>query len=428
MPRFTRRQLQKFVLSALIIFSVALLAFVLSMNISAANRQRKIIEESVSAQLIITCEAALEVIDVDAFASYNSQADADADKANYDATLKRLRSLCKSADAAYIYALKVVDGEVLFVFDTDEEDPEVFIPYEISDVHKTAFNGGEVADLMNVEDEYGSFNTGAIPIKKDGNVIGIIATDTYDTYIEMSITSARNNTILLIAVLTVLMISAIIFIFNLFNSVTKMQNYLANLAHNDTVTSLPNRRYLIDTLENMTARHDLEPFALFFIDLDNFKSVNDNAGHDAGDDALRQIGQFLQRFSIEYVTEKYSKAVAEESLAARIGGDEFVLIFPKVKTEAEVMNIAQAMLDAFDREPFTNDIRQFGVSLSIGIALYPTNSTDYNTLIKMADASMYISKSRGKNGYSIFKGRTLDFDDPKEYLIRAGDRRKTSRD
>lgn len=382
------------------VFFVLLLAIVVSMNIRNVQEQQAIIEESIESQLLSISVAAREILDVDAFVGYNSQADADTDAAHYDETLAELRQLADNVGAEYIYALKELrPGYYIFVFDTDTEDPTVFIEYEISDVHLAAFNGEARADVMNVVDEYGSFNTGAVPIWKDGEVVGVIATDTQDTYLEQSRRSARIGTITLISVLVLVMGAMFSVVALLTSRVRQMQRHLEHLAHHDSVTGLPNRQFLMEYLEQITGEDRNEPFALFFIDLDNFKAVNDNAGHDAGDESLRLIAQFLQQND---GNKSFRPSAGTLGLSARIGGDEFVQIVPGITTQDEAETYAQDLLDSFANTVFNQHVRDNHVGLSIGVAFYPEQSRNYNLLIKMADTAMYFSKKDGKNRSRIY--------------------------
>lgn len=105
-------------------------------------------------------------------------------------TMGSLRYLCDSIGAQYIYALKKQGCSYVFVFDTDTEDEEIFIRYDLPPVHEAAFAGCNTAKVMNVADNYGSFDTGAVPIWQGGKVVGIICTDIADEYLEKSYTTA----------------------------------------------------------------------------------------------------------------------------------------------------------------------------------------------------------------------------------------------
>jgi diguanylate cyclase (GGDEF)-like protein len=180
----------------------------------------------------------------------------------------------------------------------------------------------------------------------------------------------------------------------------RMQQNLFRIANHDATTSLYNRYYLFNYLSEWSKSPESATtvFAAVFIDLDNFKSVNDRAGHDKGDELLRIISGFLRSY-----TDKPSKHDNIQSLTARIGGDEFVQIVPCVSTPEQFVQQAEKMLADFAAEPaFESFIRDFGIGLSIGGALYPSQADEYSELIRLADIAMYQTKYKGKNGYCLY--------------------------
>lgn len=410
MKKWRGNQIQFTAILTSIIFCLLLLSIVVSMSVKNIVDQQAIIEDSIETQLLSISVAAREIIDVDDFMTYNTQADADNNAYLYNRTLMQLRQLANMMDADYIYVLKEIEpGRYIFVFDTDMEDPTVFIEYEISQVHLDAFNGKESADIMNVSDEYGSFNTAAVPIWKDGKVVGIVATDIRDTYIEQSRRAARVNMILLIGALLLTMAVMLAVVILLVRRLNNMQRRLEALAHQDAVTGLPNRQFLMEHLHHIT-NDGGQPFTLFFIDLDNFKAINDTAGHDAGDESLRLIAEFLQSAGSDGAL--FRSSPGAEGLSARIGGDEFVQIMPAITDKAAARDYARNLLDAFKKADLHEHIRQNSVGLSIGAALFPQQSRDAGVLVKMADTAMYHSKKNGKNCFQVYdESMGIDLDD-----------------
>ncbi len=384
---------------AVSLFCALMLGIVVLMNAKNSDDLRSILTNSIKSQLVSISVAARETLDVDAFERYNSVQDVEADKQAYDETLGRLRNLASHVGAEYIYALKEIGGQYYFVFDTDTQDEEIFIPYELSDVHERAFAGESGADVMNVDDQYGSFNTGAVPIMKGGRVIGIISADIADTFLQQSYDTYRSNEILLIASVALTMAMLIAVMLFLLKRVKKMQKELEQLAHRDTVTGLPNRQYLLEHLAKITCARAKEPFALVFIDLDNFKKVNDGAGHDAGDELLKHIALYLETSTDHSIA--FRPSAGSLNISARIGGDEFIQIVSGVSTKEEAAAVARGLLDGFGRLS-NRFIKQYNVGLSIGVALYPYHTENYNVLIKYADQAMYEAKNGGKNGYRIY--------------------------
>jgi diguanylate cyclase (GGDEF)-like protein len=190
------------------------------------------------------------------------------------------------------------------------------------------------------------------------------------------------------------------FLFLLLRRNQKMQDELSYVANHDAVTRLYNRYYLFNYLSrwSKTPQRESASFALLFIDLDDFKTVNDNAGHDEGDKLLRLISQFLKAH-----TDELGDKGCIESLTARIGGDEFLQIVPGLTTPEETERWARTLLDDFATSPQLQEYaRDYGVGLSIGGALYPTQGTNYDELMRLADIAMYQTKATGKNNYCLY--------------------------
>jgi diguanylate cyclase (GGDEF)-like protein len=376
-----------------------------------------ILEESIKSELISTSIAARGILNIEAFDSYNSADDIFNDWETYSETLENLRHLKRMVDATYIYALKNIDGVYYFVFDTDEEDDAIFDSYEISYVHERAFLGEDSAGIMNVVDIYGSFNTGAVPIRRDGRIIGIISTDIEDTFIQRSRSESTRNAVILIITLTATMGILTIIVALLLRNVHKMQEKLFQMANYDILTELPNRQYLMTYLADLSekALKNNDPFAFLLIDLDNFKNVNDGAGHDAGDELL-----YLN--SLHENSKSFRPPAGALNVSARIGGDEFVQIIPGVKTEDEARMVANKLLESFSAQAIDRYVEKYKVGLSIGVALFPLHTKNYNVLIKYADMAMYSAKKSGKNSYCVYED-TMSQSEPEESTDRRQFRR-----
>jgi len=387
-------------------FFIIIVWIVVSMTQKNSAELRSLLNSSIESQLISTALTALEVIDVDAFESYNNMADIANDHETYNRILAQLRNIQTSAKVKYIYAIKQLgDGKYYFVFDTDPEDEtvmEVLGPYELDAVHEQAFLGRLSVD-MNMSDEWGSFHTGAIPIRKGGKVIGIVCIDIDNTLWMQSNRAARKNIIYLLSSVSVTMLVVLVLTSILLRKLQAAQNELFRMANFDTITGLPNRQYLMNYLKNIANgdSRNKEPFALLFIDLDNFKTVNDKAGHDAGDALLRHIAAHIAHTHEK--SKAFRPAAGVLNVSARIGGDEFVQIFHGVKTEADAAIIAEKLLRDFSSQVLDRYIEKYKVGLSIGVALYPYHSDNYHVLIKYADCAMYHAKSAGKNTYRIYE-------------------------
>lgn len=169
------------------------------------------------------------------------------------------------------------------------------------------------------------------------------------------------------------------------------------LSNHDALTNLPNRRYFGQHLEHVLtlAQREQEKFALFFIDLDQFKQVNDTLGHHIGDELLKRVAARLR-----------NNIRASDTLA-RIGGDEFNILIERVHHLEELEPVVSKYLELFDA-PFMVAGHDLNISASIGVALYPLDGHDSVTLVKNADMAMYKAKESGRNQYYFFSDDLSD--------------------
>ncbi|MCJ9700159.1 EAL domain-containing protein [Bradyrhizobium sp. SHOUNA76] len=167
---------------------------------------------------------------------------------------------------------------------------------------------------------------------------------------------------------------------------------IRQLAFYDTVSRIPNREKMrIDAPALIDAE---EGAALFFLDLDGFKSINDTFGHKAGDELLRMVAERLNNLLT-------SKGAAGKCLLARVGGDEFVAIIAGVKTVEAASFSAREMIETL-QVSFKLQSNHATIGVSIGIAICPTHGTTYDDLLIRADLAMYVAKSSGRNTYAFF--------------------------
>jgi diguanylate cyclase (GGDEF)-like protein len=164
-----------------------------------------------------------------------------------------------------------------------------------------------------------------------------------------------------------------------------------HLAYYDTLTGLPNRSLFADRVSVALAhaqRHRYKA-AILFLDVDRFKQINDSLGHSTGDKLLREVAG------------RISSAVRGEDTVARFGGDEFMVLIHMIGKVEDAGKVAQKVLDAM-RAPIVIDNREFVISSSVGIAIYPLDGQDGETLIRNADTALYRAKEGGRNGYHYY--------------------------
>ena len=173
-------------------------------------------------------------------------------------------------------------------------------------------------------------------------------------------------------------------------TVKSQERMLQQLARSDALTGLPNRRSYGEKLQDTADRSSRygHRFAVMFLDVDNFKRINDTLGHGAGDDVLKEIAQRLLA------------SVRETDTVSRLAGDEFTIILENVTKQEDAVKVAQKILDAI-RKPFLIAGVNRNVSISIGITCVSESATDVAKITKGADDALYQAKAAGRNGYFI---------------------------
>ena len=167
---------------------------------------------------------------------------------------------------------------------------------------------------------------------------------------------------------------------------------ITHLAHHDYLTDLPNRVLFLDRLEQsiFLAKRSNHKAAVLFLDLDGFKRVNDTLGHSAGDLLLQEV------------TRRLKMVVRSSDTLARVGGDEFTFVLNNIGANENASLAANHIITALS-EPFDLKGQQCHVGGSIGIALFPCDSTDSETLLNQADEAMYMAKHSGKNTFKFYR-------------------------
>lgn len=167
------------------------------------------------------------------------------------------------------------------------------------------------------------------------------------------------------------------------------------LSFNDEVTRIPNRRFFVREVTNHINNYPNEKIAFIFIDLDNFKYVNDTYGHDAGDLLLIEFAKIIKNMKIK------------DSLFARYGGDEFIIVQYNIQEKNQIKYILDNIIKKLSNPIIIND-KEIFCTLSIGVSVYPIDGGDMPILLKRADMAMYLAKVNGKNRYEFFDIKILE--------------------
>ncbi len=175
------------------------------------------------------------------------------------------------------------------------------------------------------------------------------------------------------------------------------------LAYHDTLTGLPNRRLFNNYLKTalVEAERNSENLAVMFLDLDNFKRINDSLGHDIGDELLKIVASRISKSIRKTDTAIRERAEKNNSIVARIGGDEFILLFSHLHDSFQPSTIANRLLKKLS-ETYEINGESIRTHASIGIAVYPDDSNDADELVKYADIAMYEAKENGKGIYQYY--------------------------
>lgn len=181
------------------------------------------------------------------------------------------------------------------------------------------------------------------------------------------------------------------------SSIRQAEQRITDLAFYDTLTKLNSRSSFNKKLQELIASSErkTEKFALLYLDLDNFKNINDSFGHDVGDRLLKEVANRLRTL------------LRKADFASRLGGDEFCLLIHDITDNLSAANVAQRCLEVLS-QPITLAEREFSPHASIGIAIYPQNGGDANFLIKAADTAMYEAKHNGKDQYAFYESAMTD--------------------
>ena len=175
------------------------------------------------------------------------------------------------------------------------------------------------------------------------------------------------------------------------------------VAYHDSLTGLPNRQMFMDYLNRATAeaRRNLQGVAVLFLDLDNFKRINDTLGHQAGDMLLKAFSNRLAKHLRETDIVSHTSPEEASRVVARLAGDEFIILLPGTSRPGEAQQIASRILKSL-LEPFVISLQELYISASIGIAMYPEDGETASELLRNADIAMYHAKKIGRNNVQYY--------------------------
>ncbi|VBB09487.1 pac motif [Lucifera butyrica] len=296
---------------------------------------------------------------------------------------KKLESARQASEAKYRALFNHLNNGFIY-FRGLEDEAGAIIDYQVMDVNSsleklTGLNHDELVGVKISESIFKPENTELNWIQFMNRICSSRTRETFEYYsalfhkwFEISAYSPQTNCCALV-----------------FADITEQKSNIEKAryyAYHDSLTSLPNRRLFEDRLSLAIdqAKHNREKIAVIYLDLDNFKNVNDTFGHEGGDILLKEVADRLL------------SCVREGDTVSRLGGDEFVLILPNLKTNDDAIKVASRILEE-SRRPFCINSHTVKISASIGISLFPEDGDDITSLMRNSDAAMYLGKKQGRN-------------------------------
>ena len=313
----------------------------------------------------------------------------------------RIHSICAVyANCRAVYLMrKNVKKQIYFLVDSSPKSSELYIvPGTIYSeaspaVHK-AFATQKLATDGPVTDRWGVWVSALVPhLLPDKSVvvvgIDIEAKDWNKTLFKSAIVPAIST---LVFLALMMFYNALWRAKSKYNqALEESHRLLLKLSNEDSLTGLPNRRVFEDRLTQMiaSAARNHAKFAVFYLDLDKFKQVNDTLGHDAGDQLLREVAA------------RFSQTLRAEDTIARLSGDEFAMLLPNIALEAHAALIAAKVIDTL-AAPIIINGSPLSVTVSIGVVIFSEKWTSSHEITRAADEAMYVAKKAGADRYCFF--------------------------
>jgi len=315
---------------------------------------------------------------------------------------ERIDKICSVyANCRAVYLMhQNAQKQIYFLIDSSPKSSELYIVpgtvySEASPVTREVFVTRQIATDGPVADRWGVWVSALVPHVLPDQSVVVVGIDIEAS--QWNKTLWKSAIIPLLATLTFL--GLMLFYTKLWRiknrqneELEQSHHELLKLSHEDSLTGLPNRRLFEDRLTQQiaSALRNKTKFAIFYLDLDKFKEVNDTLGHDAGDLLLC------------IVADRFVNALRAEDTVARLSGDEFAMLLPKIDQQAEAEAIAQKVIDALAR-PITVQGHALSVTVSIGIAIFSETRPTTHELTRSADEAMYSAKKAGAGRYYFFK-------------------------
>ena len=322
----------------------------------------------------------------------------------------QLDDACRAnRDCHFIYLLYIEKSDVKFLLDASPQPAseisklaEVFVeatePLKEAMLHERPLVEGPVTD------HWGTWVSARAPVKitLKGNHFAMLNIDVAATGWHSRIYKKA-----LVPIVFTLIFSGILLWFVRKNREREQQyaalfnttSELTQIANNDDLTGLPNRRLLEDRMAQAikTASRTRQIVAVLFLDLDFFKIVNDTYGHPVGDQLLKLVATRLKGL------------LRAEDTVARIGGDEFVILLSNLTSDLQAITMAEKVVKVLT-EPFQLSGKSLNIGVSVGVALYPEHDTNEKNLIRHADNAMYAAKRQGRSCYALYRDNLLETD------------------
>lgn len=318
----------------------------------------------------------------------------------------QLKNACKAnSDCHFIYLLYKESDNVKFLLDASPQPPseisqlgEVFV--EATNELKQAMQYQKALVEGPVTDHWGTWVSVRMPIKS--------TVEPHFAMLNVDVAATNWNERILKAIIAPVLSTLVFlgvlggFIYyarkqeKLLEQLYSSTSALSEIANNDALTGLPNRRLLEDRMMQAlkAAKRSDNIVAVLFLDLDYFKTVNDKHGHAVGDELLKLVAERLKNL------------LRSDDTVARIGGDEFIVLLPTLDDEQQVITTAEKIVNALAL-PFDLAKQTLQLSVSVGIALYPQHADEPSDLIDHADIAMYAAKRKGKNCFVIYESEEI---------------------